>query len=267
VFARLANEYDYEKTPLDARIEQTIDTPEWKREKITFNGASGARAIAYLYLPNHATRPLQIMHYLPAGDVAGGFRSLPASMDDRMAPFVRAGRAAFGVVLEGYIERLSAASFVRPAVTTVEFTELVVNRVTDLRRGLDYLETRTDVDMTRMAALAPSAGSLLGLILGALETRYHALVFIGAGIPESYRAISAGANPINFASHIRAPKLILQGRYDEDTPVRTATEPFFKLLSEPKQLTFYDGGHVPSVEVVMSTTSGWLDEHLGRVVR
>jgi esterase/lipase len=92
-------------------------------------------------------------------------------------------------------------------------------------------------------------------------------VYIGAGLPGSYRVINAAANPINFAPHIRAPKLIVQGRYDEDTPVRTATEPLFKLLSEPKRLTLYDGGHVPSVEVLMSATSGWLDEHLGRVVR
>ncbi len=92
-------------------------------------------------------------------------------------------------------------------------------------------------------------------------------MFVGAGLPGTYRAISAAANPINFASQIRAPKLIVQGRYDEDTPLRTATEPLFKLLSEPKRLTLYDGGHVPSVEVVMSATSGWLEEHLGRVAR
>ena len=205
------------------------------------------------------------MHYLPAGDVDGGFRSLPDAMDDRMAPFVRGGRAAFGVVLEGYIERLRPAGFVRPLSSTVEFAEIVASRVTDLRRGLDYLETRKDLDMARVAVLAPSAGSVLGLILAALETRYHALVFIGAGIPATYRGISATANPINFASYIRAPKLILQGRYDEDTPLRTATEPFFKLLSEPKLLTLYDGGHVPSLEVLMSTTMPWLEEHLGRV--
>jgi serine/threonine protein kinase/formylglycine-generating enzyme required for sulfatase activity len=267
VFATLASSYRYARTPLEARTEQTTETPEWKREKITFSGANGARAIAYLYLPNHAPRPLQVMHYLPAGDVDSGFRSLPDSMDDRMAPFVRGGRAVFAVVLEGYIERLRPAGFVRPAASTVEFAETVVNRVTDLRRGLDYLETRTDIDMSRIAGLAPSAGSTLGLILGALETRYRAFVFIGAGLPAAYRAISATANPINFAAHIRVPKLIIQGRYDEDTPVRTATEPLFRLLSEPKRLTLYDGGHVPSVEVLMSSTGAWLEEHLGRVVR
>jgi eukaryotic-like serine/threonine-protein kinase len=267
VFETLASAYRYEKKALDARIEQTVDTPEWKREKITFNAANGGRAIAYLYLPHHVPRPLQVLHFLPAGDVAAGFRSVPASMDDGLAPFVRGGRAAFAVVLQGYIERLRPASFVAPAVGTVEYAEILVDRLTDLRRGLDYLETRTDIDQARIGVMAPSAGSTLGLILGALEDRYRAHVFIGAGLPASYRAITASANPINFASRIRPPKLIVQGRYDEDTPLRTAAEPLFTLLPEPKRLTVYDGGHVPSLEVLMSATSAWLDEHLGRVVR
>jgi formylglycine-generating enzyme required for sulfatase activity len=266
-FTTLANSYRYDRTPLEARIEQTIETPEWRREKITFNAANGGRAFAYLYLPTHAARPLQVMHYLPAGDVNGGFRSLPDSIDDRMAPFIRGGRAVFGVVLEGYIERLRPAGFVLPAVSTVEYAETVVQRVTDLRRGLDYLETRPDIDMTRLAGVAPSAGSVLGVILGALENRYRTFVFIGAGLPGTYRAINPVANPINFAAYIQAPKLIVQGRYDEDTPLRTATEPFFSLLSQPKRLALYDGGHVPSLEVLMSLTTGWLEERLGRVNR
>ena len=266
-FAALAAAYTYAKTPLDARIEETLDTPEWKREKITFNGANGKRAIAYLYLPHHTRRPLQVIHYLPAGDVDGGFRSLSQSMDDRMTPFVRAGRAIYGVALEGYIERLRPPGFVRPDVSTAEFVEIVVNRVTDLRRGLDYLETRADLDRARIATYAPSAGSMLGVITAALETRYRALTFIGAGLPAHYRAIGAAANPINFAPFIKPPKLLIQGRYDEDTPVRTAMEPFFKLLTPPKQTAFYDGGHVPSVEVVMNLTRDWLDTQLGRVAR
>jgi hypothetical protein len=165
------------------------------------------------------------------------------------------------------ISGASGAGTIPPAASTVEFAEMILSRVTDLRRGLDYLETRTDIDMSRIAAVAPSAGSTLGLILGAVEPRYRGFVFIGAGIPDSYRAITPAANPINFAADIRVPKLILQGRYDEDTPLRTASEPLFKLLSEPKQITLYDGGHVPSIEVTMSSTSAWLEKHLGRVVR
>jgi serine/threonine protein kinase/formylglycine-generating enzyme required for sulfatase activity len=266
-FVTLAAAYRYDKAPLEARIEQTTETSSWKRERITFNGANGARAIAYLYLPNNAPRPLQVIQLIPAGDVAGGFRSLPEAMDDRMAPFVKAGRAVFGVVLEGYIERLRPADFVMPNPATVEFREMIVGRITDLRRGLDYLETRSDIDTSRIAAMAPSAGSALGLIVGAIEPRYRAFVFVGAGLTVPNVAVNAAVNPVNFVPYIRAPKLILQGRYDEDTPLRTQTEPLFKLLVEPKQLTLYDGGHVPSIEVAMSITSAWLEQHLGRVFK
>ena len=76
-------------------------------------------------------------------------------MDERMAPFVRGGRAAFGVVVEG----LSSASprGLRPSGRRDgRVQEIVVGRVTDLRRGLDYLETRTDIDKARIGVIAPS---------------------------------------------------------------------------------------------------------------
>lgn len=266
-FHALAETYRYDNTALDARIEETKETPDWKRERITFNGADGARVIAYLYLPNHVARPLQLLHYYPAGDVNGGFRSLTDSMDERMAPFIKSGRAAFGVVLDGYIERLRPAGEAPVDPATVEYHERVVNRITDLRRGLDYLGTRVDLDHSRMAMMAPSAGSVLGLIVSAIEPRYRAVVFFGAGLPASYRSIIREANPIYFASHIRGPKLIVQGRFDEDTPLRTAAEPLFKLLAEPKRLFVYDGGHVPTMEISVSAVQPWLDEHLGPVRR
>ena len=266
-FKALADTYRYDQAPLDARIEDTKETADWKRERITFNGAGGARVIAYLYLPNHFARPLQVLHFIPAGDVNGGFRSLTDSMDERMAPFIKSGRAAFGVVLEGYIERLRPAGEAPVDPSTVEFHERMVARITDLRRGLDYLETRPDLDRSRIGMVAPSAGSVLGLIVGAIEPRYRVITMFGAGLPAGFRAIVQPANPINFASHIRVPKLIIQGRFDEDTPLKTATEPFFKLLVEPKRLFLYDGGHVPTVDILVSAVQPWLDEQLGRVTQ
>ena len=266
-FAKLADGYKYEKTPLEARIEETKETPDWKRERITFNGAGGARAIAYLYLPNHFARPLQVLHLVPAGDVNSGFRSLTDAMDDRMAPFIKSGRAAFGVVLSGYIERLRPAGEGPPDPSTIEYFDRTLNRITDLRRGIEYLETRRDLDPTRIGLVAPSAGSTLGMILTAIDSRYRAVVMVGAGLPAGYSVIVREANPIYFASHIRAPKLIVQGRYDEDTSLRTATEPLFKLLPEPKRLVLYDGGHVPAVDVMVSSSQGWLDATMGPVKR
>ncbi len=266
-FKTLAASYRYEPTPLEARIEETVDTPDWKREMVTFNGAAGERAIAYLYLPRHVTGSMQVIHFLPAGDVAGGLRSITASMEDAVAPFIKSGRAAFGVVLKGYIGRLGPEGSVPPDPTTVEYFERVANRILDLRRGLDYLETRPDLDHSRIAILAPSAGSALGLILAAIEPRYRAVAMVGAGLPSYTIPFFAAANPINFSPHIRLPKLLVQGRYDEDTPLRTASDPLFKLLGEPKRRFVFEGGHIASPEVHMSVTNPWFDETMGRVVR
>ena len=70
-FAKLATAYRYEKTPLDARIEETKDTPDWKREKITFNGVNGERATAYLYLPLPRGRCRSCTSFRPAMSTAG----------------------------------------------------------------------------------------------------------------------------------------------------------------------------------------------------
>lgn len=259
--------YQYPDAPLDAQVVEVIETDEWRREKITFNGANGERAIAYLYLPKNFPRPLQVIHIVPAGDVESGLRSLPASIESRLAPLIKSGRAIFGVVLEGYIERLRPEDFVWPDEGTVEYRELIVNRITDSRRGLDYLAARDDIDPKRIAFFGPSAGARIGLILAAVENRYASIFLQGAGVVKEDQLIIPAANPINFAPHIRAPKMMSHGRYDEDTPLKTQGEPLFKLLREPKQMKLYEGGHVPPPEFLVNTINAWLDKTMGPVRR
>ncbi len=61
--------YHYDKKPLDPQVIEVKEMAEWTREKITFNGADGERAIAYLYLPKNFARPLQVIHFVPPSDV------------------------------------------------------------------------------------------------------------------------------------------------------------------------------------------------------
>ena len=73
------------------------------------------------------------------------------------------------------------------------------------------------------------------------------------------------ANIVNFAPHIRGPILMLQGRYDEIFVWKTEGEPLYKLLSEPKRLILFDGGHAPPLELFATTIHRWSDETLGPV--
>jgi hypothetical protein len=173
----------------------------------------------------------------------------------------------FGVVLEGYIERLRPAGWEPPDPRTVEYREMIVNRVTDMRRGLDYLVTRSDIDRSRIGLFAPSAGARMGLILAAVEDRYGAVLLQGAGVVKDDLQKLPEANPINFASHIAGKKLMSHGRYDEDTPLKTQGEPLFKLLAEPKRIDVYEGSHVPTQEIFVTYFNSFMDDALGPVKR
>ncbi|HKR60979.1 MAG TPA: bifunctional serine/threonine-protein kinase/formylglycine-generating enzyme family protein, partial [Pyrinomonadaceae bacterium] len=100
-FKKWLTYYQYDKKPLDSQITETQETAEWRREKITFNGADGERAIAYLYLPKNFPRPLQTIHFVPHSSVEEGAVPLENTIESYLAPFIKSGRAVFGVVLKG----------------------------------------------------------------------------------------------------------------------------------------------------------------------
>jgi len=256
--------YEYARTPLDAQVVDVSETEAWRRERITYSGAGGERIPAYLYLPKHFARPLQVVHLEPAGDVENRSRTLPQSIETQYGSLIRSGRAMFGVVLEGYTERPWPPGYVLPAVDSVELAEWVVRRMVERRRGLDYLETRSELDASRIAFFDGSVGGS-GLILPAIETRYRSVVFWGAALDRSDLQKRPEISPIHFVPLIRAPKLLIQGRYDETTPLKTAAEPLFHLLREPKRLLLFDGGHRPPSEILIPAMNSWLDETLGPV--
>jgi len=262
-FEELRARYDYARTPLDARVIEAEDTPEWRREKIAYNVA-GKTVIAYLYLPVGFKRPLQVIHFSPAGDVESGTRTLRASIDSNLAPLIRGGRAVFSVALEGFLDR-PVKTVDEPDSRSREYVDYTVSRVTELRRGLDYLETRPDIDMSRVGFAASSAGTWAGVVLAAVENRYRSIYLIGAGVRPNEITDAPAANRINFLPQIKPPKLLVQGRYDESSPLKSDAEPLFRLMREPKRLHVYEGGHVPPREIYVREMQTWMDETLGPV--
>jgi hypothetical protein len=255
--------YDYEKTPLAARVAERVETDDWWREKIEFNGAKGERALAYLYLPKHFPTPHQVIQIVPAGDVWNRRRTLPQSIENRFGSFVRSGRAVFGVVLRGMLDRDLPVDWVDPEYGSVESLEHQARHLIDLRRGFDYLETRKELDSDRIVYCKASSG-LMEMVLPAIETRYAAVVMWGVGITEYPASGKQAANPMHFAPLMRQPKLILHGRFDESDPYRTQGQPFHKLMPQPKTERISDRGHSPDPVALVQTVNEWLDETLGR---
>jgi serine/threonine protein kinase/formylglycine-generating enzyme required for sulfatase activity len=256
--------YRYDKAPLDPKLEQVVETPEWRREKITYNSGHEERTFAYLFLPKSSKPPFQVINYIPG---TSSFTSvgIPQSVDFMAQGQIRAGRAVFAVVLRGYVERKDPAYVRVQDGTSVRYREQMVYWATEIRRGLDYLETRADIDHQKIAFWNVSISSFV--ILAAIEPRYHSVVFEGDGLPKDWLKFLPEANPIFFVSHVQAPKLMLNGRYDERWPFHSTAEPMYKLLREPKRLEVCECGHIPPPQVSVPIINSWLDQTLGTVQR
>ena len=65
-FRSLLSHYRYDRVELRAERLARVETPDWVRERIAFDGADGDRILAYLFLPKQATPPYQTVVYIPS---------------------------------------------------------------------------------------------------------------------------------------------------------------------------------------------------------
>jgi formylglycine-generating enzyme required for sulfatase activity/tRNA A-37 threonylcarbamoyl transferase component Bud32 len=257
--------YRYDRQPAHPRISAVTETPDWRRERVWIDGVGGDSILAYLYLPKHATPPFQTLVQVPSG---GAFFYEPVwtSTEADLGPLVKAGRAVLAPVFHGMIERPLPPGARMPPSPSVGFRDLMVRYATELRMALDYLETRPEIDTSRLAYVGVSLGAGSRLPLAGVDDRFRALVLIGAGIDERLHPTLPEASNVNFAPYLRPPKLFLNGRQDEEHHWLTRALPLWNLLREPKKLVLLEGvGHHPPVEMRVPPINEFLDRILGPV--
>jgi formylglycine-generating enzyme required for sulfatase activity len=259
-FKTFLSHYEYDRGPLDVQVIETRETADWRREKLTFAGVSSDRIIAYLYLPKRAVKPYQCINFVPGVDVFYT-RTTSEHTEWLLAPQIKSGRAVLAVVPWSALER----EVKREIRGRVKRRARLVHFATEFRIGLDYLATRGDIDMEKLAYLGFSWGGNDGIIFATVENRYRSVIFLGGGILKGFPQRLPEANPINFAPYIKPPTLLLNGKYDETLVFEITTKPLYDLLSEPKQLVLVEGGHVPPMEERVPVINKWLDETLGPV--
>ena len=265
LFASYLRMYDYDRTPLDAKVEAT-DTGDFAiRQRITFAAAySNERMIAYLFLPKIGRPPFQTVVYFP-GSNALFTRSIADLEIGRVDFLLKSGRAVIYPIYKGTYERGDSLKS-DYANQSIFYRDHVLMWAKDLRRSVDYLETRPDIDAHKVAYFGVSWGGELGGIMPAVEPRIKAVVLYVAGLlMESERP---EVDPINFIPRIKVPVIMLNGKYDHFFPVETSQKPFFRLLGTPadqKRYVVYEGGHfVPRTQLISESLS-WLDKYLGPV--
>jgi dipeptidyl aminopeptidase/acylaminoacyl peptidase len=149
------------------------------------------------------------------------------------------------------------------------YRDWTVRMAKDLSRSLDYLETRDDIDHSRIAYYGYSFGSILGPIMLAVEGRIKTGIFVHGGVipvdlPRSF-------DMVLYAQRVKSSVLMINGAEDVFFPVKMGQTPMYELLKKSNEQTkheLYPGGHGAFglfYEQIREDVLDWLDRHLGPV--
>jgi formylglycine-generating enzyme required for sulfatase activity len=266
VFRAYQGLYAYDKTPLNAVVESVEDSSAfWRKEKVSFDAAYGKeRVTAYLFLPKNSSPPFQTLVYFP-----GAWALFLRSSVDLVMPVIdflpRSGRALVYPIYKSTYERGDGFKSYVP-VPTAFYRDHAVAWSKDLGRTIDYLETRKDLLTDKLTYYGLSWGAVQAPIMISVEPRIKAAVLVGGGL-EFGKALPE-VDALNFASHVKVPVLMVNGRYDNLFPTETSQKPMFSLLGTPprdKRHVVFEAGHVPPNDLMRKEILDWLDRYQGPV--
>jgi dienelactone hydrolase len=161
-----------------------------------------------------------------------------------------------------------------------------IQLMVDLRRTVDLLHNRDDVDDRRIAYFGVSYGGAMGGLLAGIEDRLAAFVLdVGDGglVSHFTGAEDAGGplsqlsparrkrwlnamrpiEPIKWIGRADAPILFQSARNDELVPPADARK-YQRAAREPKNVRWYDSGHMLPPEAACDAAR-WLEETIGVV--
>lgn len=164
------------------------------------------------------------------------------------------GLASF--LIDATVSRQGRPDLMDPVYAADAFRSLVRQDIVDLRRGLDYLEGRKEVDLDRVAIVGQEYGALSAGALAALDDRIDALVlasvpaeparywakeFVPQETYESFAETMRDFDPIRLLGAIEADVLIQNPRLDDDFPLRE----YERLAEEADgaEVRWYEYGH------------------------
>ncbi len=268
VFEAYRSLYSYDKRPLNAKTEGVVEeTADWKKERVTIDaGYDNERLPMYLFSPKNVRPPYQTVVFFPSARVNFMPSSLQLGDMDFVDYVIKSGRALVYPVYRGTYER-------RPAGTampgTVGGRELTIQQSKEVRRAVDYLETRPDIaNVKKLAYLGVSQGAAAGVIFLALEDRFQAVVFLDGGF--FLMPAAKGEDQADFAPRLKKPLLMVNGKYDFTFPPDQAQAPLFEMIGTApadKSRKVLETPHdVTELKPELSKeVLSFLDKYLGRV--
>ncbi len=250
-YTELVSLFDYDpQTPLDIRERSVSSEGGVGVHDLSFAGAGGSPVTAYLIVPD-GEGPFAAVIYAHWGQ------------GDRNEFLAEATETC----QLGAVCLLLDAPTRRPGYTELVPDALIIQTVVEIRRAVDLLAARPDVDLERLGYVGHSLGALTGGIAAGVEPRIDAFVLM-TGTPRISDAGAAPANtdprldPIHYVRHAYPAALYYQFAERDEYITREAALAFYEAGSQPKTIQWYDATHALNEQARLDRIQ-WLTEQLG----
>jgi beta-lactamase class A len=272
--------FDYDsKEPLDVHDKVIEEFDGGTLHDITYTSPKGGPVAAYLVVPKGKGPFAAVLfghwgngtraEFIPEAKLyarAGAVSLIPDYPWDRPQPW-----------------RKTPSHYDKPELDC----EIEIQAVLELRRGIDLLLARPDVDSKRLAYIGHSYGAQWGSILSAVDRRMKTSVLM-AGVAENgdiflrgnhpniielrksrpsgqferYAQITGEIDAIHFVGHAAPIPLLLQFGNFEEYFDKTSMEHYAAAASDPKKVLYYDTGHDLNDPQALEDRYNWLAKHI-----
>lgn len=260
-----------EKCPTNGKVVESVTFKNYIREKIAYHVESDEVVFAYLLKPiREGIYPTIICHHQHHSDRVYG-KEEPTGINGNENLFygeelVKLGYITFMPDSLAYGERRGKEdpigyNYWQMATRLVQGKTLLAKNIHDIMQGIDYLETRQDVDQERIGFIGHSFGGRMGIWSAAFDKRIKATVCNcgcisykeslsrDAGIQLEFviQGILQKMDIEDVVSHIAPNHLLISGTSDDKwsrgiEQIYHKAKPHFHKGN--LELLKYEGGHV-----------------------
>lgn len=266
-FASLVAQFDYDRTaPTDLVVGDAESVAGVAVRSITFASPRGGRASALLFVPS-GNGPFPAVVMMP------GSNQPPASFRPTALEMARRG----AIVLVADQSQTRPGHTPLFSFTAAERNEFV-QTVVDVRRSVDVLAARPDVDPRRVAFWGFSHGAFIGGIVAGVERRIESYVlqsgggadYLRANAPQrlrepelsAYLAGIATIDPDLYIAHAAPSAVFLQNGSLDKTYTAAGVAAWQEAASEPKKIATYPADHGLDASATTDALA-WLASRIG----
>ena len=264
--------YDYDnKIPLRDSLHLVVDTTSFTTHAITYISVHDKKVTGLLSVPKNANGRLPViilMHGL-------GDQKTVDYIDYGNSYFIKNEYAVLRIDISNHGDRKKIVyDFDLTGNYKYWSRDIITQTVFDLRRAVDFIETRPELDASRIGYYGISLGGIIGTLFCGSEERIKVpvialaggqlnLLYKEKGLSKKVKDFMSIIEPLNFVTQISPrPFLMLNAKNDEIVPPMMS-KLLFNAAKEPKNIIWYDAKHrnIP-LDKAYNDGLNWFNTHL-----